>query len=72
MERDGQGRHRALLGDVTKNLGTILPLIKYASWFKDISEWKEKYLFFCVKSDPERGEKMKPQEVIGELLYKTL
>jgi len=57
-------------GDVTKNLGAMLPLIKYserASWFKDISEWKEKYPFFYVKSNPEKGEKMKPQEVIEEL-----
>jgi acetolactate synthase-1/2/3 large subunit len=59
-----------ILGDVTKNLGAMLPLIKYserASWFKDISEWKEKYPFFYVKSNPEKGEKMKPQEVIEEL-----
>jgi acetolactate synthase-1/2/3 large subunit len=59
-----------ILGDVTKNLGTMLPLIKYserASWFKDINEWKEKYPFFYVKSNPEKGEKMKPQEVIEEL-----
>ena len=59
-----------ILGDVTKNLGAMLPLIKYserASWFKDISEWKEKYPFFYVKSNPEKGEKMKAQEVIEEL-----
>ena len=59
-----------ILGDVTENLGAMLPLIKYserAPWFKDISEWKEKYPFVYVKSDPEKGEKMKPQEVIEEL-----
>ena len=59
-----------ILGDVTENLETMLPLIKYserASWFKDISEWKEKYPFVYVKSNPKKGEKMKPQEVIEEL-----
>jgi len=59
-----------ILGDVTENLGAMLPLIKYserAPWFKDISEWKEKYPFVYVKSNPEKGEKMKPQEVIEEL-----
>ncbi|KAI0277717.1 acetolactate synthase [Russula aff. rugulosa BPL654] len=59
-----------ILGDVTENLGAMLPLIKYserASWFKDISGWKEKYPFVYMKSNPEKGEKMKPQEVIEEL-----
>ena len=59
-----------ILGDVTENLGAMLPFIKYserASWFKDISGWKEKYPFFYVKSNPENGERMKPQEVIEEL-----
>ncbi|KAH9997617.1 acetolactate synthase [Russula vinacea] len=59
-----------ILGDVTENLGAMLPLIKHserASWFKDISEWKEKYPFVYVKSNPEKGEKIKPQEVIEEL-----
>ncbi|KAH9959311.1 acetolactate synthase [Russula dissimulans] len=59
-----------IIGDVTENLREILPLIKYserASWFKDINEWKEKYPFVYVKSNPEKGEKMKPQEVIEEL-----
>ncbi|KAI9510270.1 acetolactate synthase [Russula earlei] len=59
-----------ILGDVTENLGAMLPLIKYserAPWFKDISGWKDKYPFVYVKSNPEKGEKMKPQEVIEEL-----
>jgi acetolactate synthase I/II/III large subunit len=59
-----------ILGDVTENLGAMLPLIEYserASWFKDISGWKEKYPFVYVKSNPEKGEKMKAQEVIEEL-----
>jgi acetolactate synthase I/II/III large subunit len=63
-----------ILGDVTENLGSMLPLIKYserASWFKDISGWKEKYPFVYVKSNPEKGEKMKPQEVIEELDRQT-
>ncbi|KAI0247764.1 thiamine diphosphate-binding protein [Lactifluus subvellereus] len=52
------------------NLAAILPLIKFserAAWFKDINEWKEKYPFAYVKSNPEKGEKMKTQEVIEEL-----
>ena len=59
-----------IIGDVTENLREMLPLIKSserASWFKDINEWKEKYPFVYVKSNPEKGEKMKPQEVIEEL-----
>jgi len=59
-----------ILGDVTENLGAMLPLIKYSErpfWFKDINEWKEKYPFIYEKSNPEKGEKMKPQEVIEEL-----
>ncbi|KAI0247760.1 DHS-like NAD/FAD-binding domain-containing protein [Lactifluus subvellereus] len=59
-----------ILGDVTENLAAILPLIKFserAAWFKDINEWKEKYPFAYVKSNPEKGEKMKTQEVIEEL-----
>jgi acetolactate synthase I/II/III large subunit len=59
-----------ILGDVTENLAALLPLVKYserAAWFKDINEWKMKYPFVYVKSNPEKGEKMKPQEVIEEL-----
>jgi acetolactate synthase-1/2/3 large subunit len=59
-----------ILGDVTENLGAILPLIKFserAGWFRDIKEWKEKYPFAYVKGNPEKGEKMKTQEVIEEL-----
>ncbi|KAI0273527.1 acetolactate synthase [Gloeopeniophorella convolvens] len=63
-----------ILGEVTENLKAMLPLIKYserAPWFKDIKEWKEKYPFVYVKSKPEQGEKMKPQEVIEELDRQT-
>ena len=59
-----------ILGDVTENLAAMLPLVKFserAAWFKDIDEWKKKYPFVYVKSDPKKGEKMKPQEVIEEL-----
>ena len=59
-----------ILGDVTENLGAILPLIKFserAGWFKDIKEWKEMYPFAYAKGNPEKGEKMKTQEVIEEL-----
>ncbi|KAH9981387.1 thiamine diphosphate-binding protein [Lactifluus volemus] len=59
-----------ILGDVTENLAALLPLVKFserAAWFKDINEWKTKYPFVYVKSNPKKGEKMKPQEVIEEL-----
>jgi acetolactate synthase I/II/III large subunit len=59
-----------IIGDVTENLAAMLPLVKFserAAWFKDIKEWKEKYPFVYVKSNPEKGEKMKTQEVIEEL-----
>lgn len=63
-----------ILGDVTENLSAMLPLINYSerkAWFEDIKEWKEKYPFVYVKSKPENGEKMKPQEVIEELDKQT-
>ncbi|KAI0306665.1 hypothetical protein B0F90DRAFT_1692065 [Multifurca ochricompacta] len=63
-----------ILGDVTENLAAMLPLIRFserALWFKDIKEWKEKYPFVYVKSNPEKGEKIKPQEVIEELDRQT-
>ncbi|KZV63469.1 acetolactate synthase [Peniophora sp. CONT] len=63
-----------ILGDVTQNLGAMLPMIKSAprdSWFKDIRGWKERYPFTYIKSNPEKGEKMKPQEVIEELDAQT-
>ncbi|KAI9461532.1 acetolactate synthase [Russula earlei] len=59
-----------ILGDVAENLGAMLPLVQYserAPWFEDIGEWKERYPFTYVKGDSEKGEKMKPQEVIEEL-----
>ncbi|KAI0311800.1 thiamine diphosphate-binding protein [Amylostereum chailletii] len=63
-----------ILGDVTANLAAMLPMIKYApraGWFTDIKGWKEKYPFTYIKSKPEQGQKMKPQEVIEELDRQT-
>lgn len=57
-----------LLGDVTANLNLLLPYIQMSprqQWFSDIREWKSKYPFTFVKSEP--GQAMKPQEVIEEL-----
>jgi acetolactate synthase I/II/III large subunit len=59
-----------ILGDVTRNLEAMSPLIEFserAAWFRNIREWKEKYPFIYAKSNPEKGEKMKSQEVIEEL-----
>ncbi|TFY78386.1 hypothetical protein EWM64_g5626 [Hericium alpestre] len=63
-----------ILGDVTANMSAMLPMIKRserAPWFKDIKTWKEKYPFVYVKSDPSKGEKIKPQEIIEELERQT-
>ncbi|KAI0062348.1 acetolactate synthase [Artomyces pyxidatus] len=63
-----------ILGDVTANLSALLPMLKYserAPWFRDIKAWKAKYPFTYAKSQPERGEKIKPQEVIEELDRQT-
>ncbi|KDQ61203.1 hypothetical protein JAAARDRAFT_125250 [Jaapia argillacea MUCL 33604] len=63
-----------ILGDVVSNLVSLVPMIKTserAPWFKDIKEWKTKYPFTYVKSKPELGEQMKPQEVIEELEKQT-
>ncbi|KAG6817024.1 Acetolactate synthase, mitochondrial [Tephrocybe sp. NHM501043] len=61
-----------ILGDVSTNLTSLVPLIKYAPrkvWFEDIRHWKKTYPFTYVKS--EKGEKMKPQEVVQELDRQT-
>ncbi|KZT61567.1 acetolactate synthase [Calocera cornea HHB12733] len=60
----------AVLGDVTANLAHLVPLVSPSPrepWFADIRTWKEKYPFTYVKSDPTKGEPIKPQEVIEEL-----
>jgi acetolactate synthase I/II/III large subunit len=57
-----------VLGDVSTNLGRLIPHIKSSprdEWFTDIREWKTKYPFTYDKS--EAGQPMKPQEVIEEL-----
>ncbi|KAJ3251403.1 Acetolactate synthase, mitochondrial [Boothiomyces macroporosus] len=58
----------AIEGDVTTNLEQMLPYIKpqpRTTWFEQLDEWKEKYPFTFVPSEP--GNPMKPQEVIKEL-----
>ncbi|CCO26390.1 acetolactate synthase I/II/III large subunit [Rhizoctonia solani AG-1 IB] len=63
----------AILGDVTHNLGALVPLIKPSpreTWFQEIKEWKTKYPFVYDKSEPGKT-KMKPQEVIKELDVQT-
>ncbi|KAG6909431.1 hypothetical protein DXG01_000584 [Tephrocybe rancida] len=58
-----------ILGDVVTSLASLASLIKPASreeWFKDIQYWKTTCPFTCAK-----GDKMKPQEVIGELDRQT-
>jgi len=57
-----------LLGDVTANLGLLIPHVKSsarAQWFSDIREWKSKYPFTYEKSAA--GQPIKPQEVVEEL-----
>ncbi|KAF5357994.1 hypothetical protein D9756_001206 [Leucocoprinus leucothites] len=57
-----------ILGDVTTNLAALVPLIENSpreAWFKDIQQWKAAYPFVYEKS--EKGQSMKPQEVIEEL-----
>ncbi|KAG8698861.1 Acetolactate synthase, mitochondrial [Ceratobasidium sp. 395] len=64
----------SILGDVTHNLGALVPLIQSSpreQWFRDIREWKGKYPFTYDKSVPGKG-KMKPQEVIEELDRQTV
>ncbi|KAG6865249.1 Acetolactate synthase, mitochondrial [Blastosporella zonata] len=61
-----------ILGDVSTNLASLVPLIKSAprqEWFGDIRRWKKAYPFTYVKSA--KGEKMKQQEVIEELDRQT-
>ncbi|TFK46658.1 acetolactate synthase [Heliocybe sulcata] len=59
-----------VLGDVVSNLVTLVPMIKHDAregWLREIREWKEAYPFTYVKSNPEKGEAMKPQEVVEEM-----
>ncbi|KIM86225.1 hypothetical protein PILCRDRAFT_816154 [Piloderma croceum F 1598] len=61
-----------ILGDVVSNLASLVPMIRSSprnDWFADIKEWKDKYPFIYVKSEP--GARVKPQQVIKELDKQT-
>ncbi|ORX99928.1 acetolactate synthase [Basidiobolus meristosporus CBS 931.73] len=58
----------AIEGDVTENLGKMLPMIQHVNrdaWFSKIKTWKQKYPFVYPNDAPEG--KMKPQAVLEEL-----
>lgn len=62
----------AIVGDVTTNLASLVPMIKHApreDWFNDINKWKASYPFTFEKS--KSGERMKPQEVVEEFEKQT-
>ncbi|TFK68286.1 acetolactate synthase [Pluteus cervinus] len=57
-----------ILGDVTANLGKMVPMIEFRErkeWTGEVGGWKRSYPFTYEKSKD--GERMKPQEVIEEL-----
>ncbi|KAL0946474.1 hypothetical protein HGRIS_012692 [Hohenbuehelia grisea] len=59
-----------ILGDVVASLASLVPQIQSSpreAWFSEIKEWKSKYPFTYIKSDPTKGEMMKPQEVVEAL-----
>ncbi|PPQ89440.1 hypothetical protein CVT25_012819 [Psilocybe cyanescens] len=61
-----------VLGDVVSSMAALVPLIESSprhDWFADIKSWKEAYPFTYIKS--EKGQKMKPQEVVEELDRQT-
>ncbi|KAI0345110.1 acetolactate synthase [Trametopsis cervina] len=61
-----------VMGDVIANMASLVQLIRPSPrlrWFEDIKEWKEKFPFTYVKSEP--GALMKPQQVIEELDRQT-
>ncbi|POY72715.1 hypothetical protein BMF94_4547 [Rhodotorula taiwanensis] len=62
----------AVRGCVVNSLRSLLPLLPEASasrrdWLQQIRHWKAQYPFVYEASDPERGERVKPQEVIEAL-----
>lgn len=64
----------AVVGDAAANLAALLPLVEHAprtAWFAQIAAWKKAYPFVYEPSAPEKGEKMKPQEVVEELERQT-
>ncbi|KIY70422.1 acetolactate synthase [Cylindrobasidium torrendii FP15055 ss-10] len=61
-----------IVGDVVANLKTLVPFIEPTqrpSWLADIKKWKAQFPFTYIKS--EKGQMMKPQEVIEELDAQT-
>ncbi|BGP30384.1 Acetolactate synthase, mitochondrial [Rhodotorula toruloides] len=62
----------AIMGDVLDSVRALLPLLPKEAqpreeWFAKIKQWKHDYPFTYIKSDPSKGELMKPQEVIEAL-----
>ncbi|PWN48258.1 putative acetolactate synthase [Violaceomyces palustris] len=62
----------AIEGDVVKNLAKVLPHIKSPAperkeWHDMIAKWKKNYPWYYEKSDPSKGDLMKPQEVVEAL-----
>lgn len=62
----------AIEGDVSYNLQSMLPLLPATAperkeWYNQINEWKTAFPFTYEPSQPEKGELMKPQEVIEAL-----
>lgn len=62
---------QAVEGDVTSNLGKLLPLIETVKdrpeWLGTIADWKKKYPFDYERDIPGSGERVKPQTVITKL-----
>ncbi len=61
-----------IVGDVVASLAALVPQIESSpreAWFDDIKAWKEAYPFTYEAS--EKGQKMKPQEVVEELDRQT-
>ncbi|KAI8924557.1 thiamine diphosphate-binding protein [Entophlyctis helioformis] len=63
----------AVEGDVAANIAHMLPFINprnsRTAWFEQLAEWKAKYPFTYVPSQP--GAALKPQEVLEELNRQT-
>ena len=61
----------AVEGDVVENLRSTLPLLQpgpdRSEWHAQLREWKKRFPFTYTPSQPEKGELMKPQEVIEAL-----
>lgn len=61
----------AVEGDVTANLERMLPMVSTTpdktEWLAQLRAWKEEFPFTYDPSQPEKGELMKPQEVIEAL-----